>query len=213
MEHYSDNRLVSARLSFFDLPREVRDLIYLLTVNSIETSEAVVTHVSATKDCLCLEATSVHPPKFGGMRGLSKQDRWLAAVSLVSKQFSSEMRLMFFRSCEFTIREPLCSPNLDACSLSKFHAFLRALGTEAQDLRRMRILCNTMSAVYPTDVELALRGCMSMINPRALILLEVTQMYVRCPLFGNRKVSNISCRVGEDGSITAVEVLPNFNDS
>ena len=141
------------RTGFFDLPREIRDVIYEYSVISMRDTRWSGHRKTMDMDwsgiCQCQQDTlatiRARPPYFAHhSQSCLAPDRFLYSVSLVSKQFSTEIRPLFFRNTAFhpganpsdhnVLREPFGGPLLE-----HYADFIYALGPEAKELRRLMI--------------------------------------------------------------------------
>ena len=141
------------RIGFFDLPREIRDVIYEYSIISMRDSRWSGHKKSMDMDwsahCHCNESTLAvirpRPPYFAHhSESCLVPDRFLYSTSLVSKQFATELRPFFFRNTAFQVdsmpinsqilREPFGGPLLE-----HYFEFIQALGAEAKEIRRMLI--------------------------------------------------------------------------
>lgn len=144
------------RIGFFDLPREIRDVIYAYSIISMRddrweghkrTDWDYGSDWSAQcfcqQDALCV--IRPRPPYFAHhAQSCLVPDRFLYSVSLVSKQFATEIRPLFWQLTALQLetdennREVLRG-NFGGPLMKDFSEFIEALGTEAKDLRRMVI--------------------------------------------------------------------------
>lgn len=178
----------TTKLSFFDLPGEIRELIYTYTALGPVFDSGANT----------LEVRSVYPVRLTfSIDRSTQQER--TRLLLVSSRFATELRAVLFRKVRLIIREPRSSVQLDSNSLSRLYAFVQNLGPEIVHLRDLRVYCTTGDAASLRHAEQALGPVLALLHRKIIIVLVVTQLFVADPKFGSRKLSTIACRVGRDG--------------
>jgi hypothetical protein len=183
------------RTGFFDLPREIRDVIYEYSVTSMRDSRWSGHKKSMDMDwsanCHCHENTLAvirpRPPYFAHhSESCLVPDRFLYSTSLVSKQFATELRPFFFRNTAFQVdsmpinsqilREPFGGPLLE-----HYFEFVHALGAEAKDIRRMLIGVTTEMVMQgagepdlrPEDAVRELEPVRGLLHRDVIILLAL----------------------------------------
>ena len=141
---------------FFDLPREIRDVIYEYSIIDMRDTrwkehrptaggDGADSNYRCGCDKLLLRVIRARPPYFAHHSGRCLvPDRWLFSVSLVFKQFAGELRPVFFRNTAFfldssatnqwLLQEPFGGPLME-----EYSAFIHALGPEAKELRRLMV--------------------------------------------------------------------------
>jgi hypothetical protein len=138
---------------FFDLPREIRDVIYGYSVISTMDHKIRV-HPDGGGPALCrcdqsrLFVTLHRPPyiayELARVANCLVPDRRLYSVSLVPKQFAAEIRSTFFKRVPFSLQYRTYAPLPAFTSFgrpSTFHyeEFIHGLGPETKELRRLEI--------------------------------------------------------------------------
>ena len=135
---------------FFDLPREVRDVIYEYSVINMRNHthrEDAKGHFSGDT-CLCdnllLHVVRAQPPYFASSNSVFScfvADRWIYKMTLVSKQFGAEARPRFwqrtpieFGTCYYE-RPAAGTPRSWSPWLECYREFFKSLGPEAKHLR------------------------------------------------------------------------------
>ena len=140
----------NTRIGFFDLPREIRDVIYEYAVISMRAQDnghqqTPITDWSAMCQCrgAYLPVIRARQPYFAHhAESCLVIDRWLYNVSLVSKQFASEIRPVFFRNTQFHLdtnphNEAVLRGSFGGPLMKKYSEFVHALGPEAKYLRKL----------------------------------------------------------------------------
>lgn len=206
----------SHQTGFFDLPREIRDVIYEYSVISVRDSRWSGHKKSMGADwsagCHCNQNTLAiirpRPPYFAHhSESCLALDKFLHATTLVSKQFATELRPFFFRNIAFQVdsmpinsqvlREPFGGPLLE-----HYAEFIRALGAEAKELRRM-LIGVTKEVIHQGDNEAESRpeDAVRELEPvrellhRDIVILLALRVYNGDVL----TVSCFDCRKSEDG--------------
>lgn len=172
------------RPEFFNLPREIRDLVYQYSVISV-----LQKHESSL--CFCDVApfypTSRHPPNFlQTAKHCNAIDRWFYSVSLVSRQFAAEARAIFLQRYLSRVYHTINWTPL-GCRLPARENFINALGSEATELRRLdlqlrinvrdkngTIRTETKDTVEAKDAEYELECYRHVLHPNINIFLELT---------------------------------------
>ena len=135
-------------ISFFGLPREIRDIIYVYSVISLSEPAAHERCKQANKhgcprnsDERTLTVLRMHLPFFAyHTTNCDVPDRWLYSASLVSKQFAAESWPAFFQHSRLYVN----NSGYDRRRPPKYAEFIRALGPHARDLRYLTILTYTV---------------------------------------------------------------------
>ena len=194
------NEAGANRTGFFDLPREIRDSIYIYALAAIfsgvdnKTGTLRRQHPQRRPPDFWLRR--IHPP-FSGPEWIPfSPDRWLATPSTVSRQFRSEIRTTLFKSYTFLIQE---NDNNRAFGppwterLPSFSFFIHRLGEEAKALRRLEVWCRTPVQPDTPDVEEALNEFKNHLHTDVRILVCAWKdgfWLVGQPVFGCRTSSN-----------------------
>ena len=153
-------------IGFFDLPREIRDVIYEQSITSMRDDRweghRKSDYMDWTSHCNCQQDTLAtirpRPPYFAyHNRSCLVPDRFLLSTSLVSKQFASEIRPIFFRNTAFhldtnTGNLKLAEANFGGPLLKDYREFIHALGAEAKELRRLMIVVTKGRPADDADV-------------------------------------------------------------
>ncbi|KAL9114293.1 MAG: hypothetical protein Q9227_001715 [Pyrenula ochraceoflavens] len=165
--HSAAFRRNSAKVGFFDLPRELRDSIYTYSIDS----HSPVLNGDSKPPCSksdtlhqhsdhCLEVTAARPLAIRlDQTGLNA---WLRTTSYISKRFAAESAEIFWstyssvtlRSAQDTASN--ASHQLNTTSFETLYNFLRALGPHiAKCLRRLEVQVNCW---LEPDIEAAERA-------------------------------------------------------
>ena len=152
-------------IGFFDLPREIRDVIYENSIISMRDDRwkghSKTEYGDWTSLCHCQQDTLAtirpRPPYFAyHVKSCLVPDRFLLSISLVSKQFAAEIRPIFFQNTAFhldtnTGNLKLSEPNFGGPLLTDYCEFINALGSEAKELRRLMIVVTKGKPSEDTD--------------------------------------------------------------
>jgi hypothetical protein len=207
----------SYRIGFFDLPREIRDVIYEYSIISMRDSRWSGHKKSMAMDwsanCHCHENTLAairpRPPYFAHhSESCLVPDRFLYSTSLVSKQFATELRPLFFQNTAFQVDSmPINSQILrepfGGTLLEHYVEFIHALGAEAKEIRRMLIGVTTEVVMHgagepdlgPEDAVRELEPVRGLLHRDVIILLAL-KVYNGDAL----TISCFDCKRSDDGT-------------
>jgi hypothetical protein len=177
------------RLGLFDLPRELRDQIYFHAIVDLQQRHEVYKYHRCSCSRRVIDVSPPRPPYFNGEFACPTPAKWLGSVSLVSKQFATEIRPFFWRGFLFSLDQSFPKdwhiyltsrtlPKFDTepleATLPVFTKFIHSLDKEARLLRRVALEVPFLYLPTPIpDVEKAVAPIADQLHTDLMIFFQI----------------------------------------
>ena len=202
---------------FFDLPREIRDIIYDYSIIDMRNHPAREDAARGSFSTVCqhdrfaANVARARPPYFALYdTSCFEIDRWLHTVTLVSKQFAAELRALFWQRTIFRIESQ--PADFGHPLLSCYREFFEGLGPEAKHLRRVVFDKFPRHEKLPCeeDAEWELEHLRGLVHPAINIFLTLDEGIIgyrdfHCTVSQNTDKAFIAHDMHTTGSLVAFE--------